>query len=114
VLIALVISAAFFAVLAVLATAAVRRLWRNEPGEWQDRPLWWQRLAPTGVVVGWAMLLGAISTPLAWAGYSILSAVFMVLFVVAVLVFVVGFVVAPAVAVFGRPALLVPRHLRPR
>jgi hypothetical protein len=113
VLIALVVSVAFFTVLAVLATAALRPLWRNEPGEWQTRSLWWQRLAPTGVIVGWAMLLGGVSTPLALADYPIVSGVFEVLLVVALLVFVAGFALAPWIAFLARPAVLVPPHLRP-
>lgn len=110
--IALLISVAFFGVLAFFATVVARGLWHNKPGEWQARPLWWQRSVPSAVAVGWAMLIGAISTPVATGDYGVISDVFEVLLILALLVFVVGFALASCVALFGRPAVLMPPHLR--
>jgi hypothetical protein len=58
------------------------------------------------------MIIGAISTPVAMADYGVISGIFEVLLIFALLVFAVGFALAPCVALFGRPAVLVPPHLR--
>jgi hypothetical protein len=103
---------AVFALLALLAMRPLVGVWRNEPGAWQAKPLWWRRSIPTVVSVGWAMLLGAVATPLAMSHDGIIGGVFTAVVVVALLVFVLGFVLWPPVALLGQPRFLVPPHLR--
>jgi hypothetical protein len=106
------VSAAFFALLLLLAMRPVIGLWRNEPGQWQSKPLWWRRSIPTIVVVGWAMLIGALVTPLAMSGRGIVGVVFTAVLLLALFVFVAGFVMWGTVALFGWPRWPVPPHLR--
>jgi hypothetical protein len=101
-----------FALLALLATRPVVGLWRNEPGVWDAKPLWWRRSVPTVVVVGWTMVVGAIATPLAMSEGGIVGAVFTVVLIAALFVFVLGFILWATVAVAGWPRPLVPPHLR--
>jgi hypothetical protein len=108
----LLIAAAFFAVLAALATKAVLALWRNEPGQWQSRPMWWRQSIAIFVVVGWAMLIGALAGQLAMSGSGAVGSISTAVLFLSLFVFVGGLLTAATAALFGWPRALIPPHLR--
>jgi hypothetical protein len=108
------LATAFFAFLLGLVTKPTLRLWRegHEPPAWQSKPLWWRRSIPTVVAIGWLMILGVALTPIAVDSGGVLGAFMTLLLAITLAAILLGFVFWGLVALFGRPATLVPPSLR--
>ena len=120
------IATAALAGLAILATAGVRRLWRNESRVWDSQHAWWAwgetmwhgwiRALPSFVVAGWAMILSVASGLIAVAAdggdgtgpLGVLKWMFVAFAGVAAVAFATGI----SVTLFARPKLVIPPHLR--
>jgi len=99
--------------LALLANLAIRQLWRNEPGDWQNHSPGWQRGITAGFAGGWVLLLLGTTLPFFGPGHhGLLAGVAMVLFVLLSAAFFLLLLFSGTTWLFGWPKFLVPPQLR--